>query len=322
MTRTLTMAENRTLSKLYVRARSTLDGSELTPQFMRGLLHKKALGGAQSVVQNVTMRVEYAFDEGQPLLRKGQHVRFLHAGQFECASCHKTVKKLFDAYCFPCFKSKASADICMMSPHKCHYMQGTCREAEWGASVCYQSHYLYLAHTDKYKIGITREGQVPTRWIDQGATAATVLARVSSRHQVGVLEKFLTEILADKSNWQRMLKEGNGRPELAEFAEKRGQVLQHLLNHEAYTSGRLLVPTPPALNVPAEIEIFEESPLFYIEYPLPAEMPAKIVSINLDKMAEIEGTIQGIKGQYLFLDQTVFNVRRHEGYKVEFALNS
>ena len=43
-------------------------------------------------------------------------------------------------------------------------------------------------------------------------------------------------------------------------------------------------------------------------------------SFNLDKTATAGGTLMGIKGQYLMLqDGRVLNVRKHNGYEVELT---
>lgn len=56
-----------------------------------------------------------------------------------------------------------------------------------------------------------------------------------------------------------------------------------------------------------------------IEIQYPAEQyPAKVKSFNLDKIAEVAGVLQGIKGQYLLLDTGVINIRKFTGYEVEF----
>jgi len=45
-----------------------------------------------------------------------------------------------------------------------------------------------------------------------------------------------------------------------------------------------------------------------------------VKSTNLDKVSYIEEKLVGIKGQYLIFDNdTVFNVRRHSGYLIEFT---
>jgi hypothetical protein len=48
------------------------------------------------------------------------------------------------------------------------------------------------------------------------------------------------------------------------------------------------------------------------------EYPAKVRSRNFEKTPEIEGTLLGIKGQYLIFDTGVLNVRKFGGYTVRF----
>ena len=49
------------------------------------------------------------------------------------------------------------------------------------------------------------------------------------------------------------------------------------------------------------------------------EYPERVRAINLEKTPRVEGTLLGIKGQYLILDTGVINVRRHGGYEVELS---
>ncbi|KAB8032095.1 DUF2797 domain-containing protein [Fluviispira multicolorata] len=252
-------------------------------------------------------------------INKGMTFKISHKGILQCVSCQKTVKKLFSGFCFPCLKRKASADTCIMSPHLCHYMNGTCREPEWGESFCYKPHYVYLSYTDKFKVGITRISQIPTRWIDQGATSAKLLAKVTSRHQAGTIENALKEILSDRSHWIKMLKNGNLRPSEEDFNEKYEEVKNWLANFPDFINKKLIVNTPLHLNLSNEIEFFENPPLVEINYDSPGEI-ASIKSLSLDKNPEIEGKITGIKGQYLFLSNHVFNMRKHEGYIVDIEV--
>jgi hypothetical protein len=39
----------------------------------------------------------------------------------------------------------------------------------------------------------------------------------------------------------------------------------------------------------------------------------------LEKTPQIEGTLLGIKGQYLILDNGVLNVRKYGGYEIAFS---
>ena len=57
----------------------------------------------------------------------------------------------------------------------------------------------------------------------------------------------------------------------------------------------------------------EASPETRISYPV-LEYPTKVKSFNLDKQPELEGTLMGIKGQYLIFDTGVINMRKYAGY--------
>ena len=46
-------------------------------------------------------------------------------------------------------------------------------------------HIVYLANSSGIKVGITRASQIPTRWIDQGATQAVPIMRVATRQLSG-----------------------------------------------------------------------------------------------------------------------------------------
>jgi hypothetical protein len=46
------------------------------------------------------------------------------------------------------------------------------------------------------------------------------------------------------------------------------------------------------------------------------EYPTKVVSFNLDKNPVAQGTLMGIKGQYLILDSGVINLRKYGSYLV------
>ncbi|MEC7119062.1 MAG: DUF2797 domain-containing protein, partial [Pseudomonadota bacterium] len=50
-------------------------------------------------------------------------------------------------------------------------------------------------------------------------------------------------------------------------------------------------------------------------YPV-LEYPKKVTAHNFDKKPLIEGTLLGIKGQYLILDTGVLNMRKFGGYEL------
>jgi hypothetical protein len=146
---------------------------------------------------------------------------------------------------------------------------------------------------------------------------AVLLAKVGSRHQAGMLEHLLSQKYADKSHWLKMLKSGNSRLGNLEFERGRLDALAFLREKLASPEAQQFrAPCPPELPHSADIELLETATVVEIEYPLWNPVPEKISSLNLEKSPTISSEILGVKGQYLLLNEGVFNVRRHEGFVV------
>lgn len=238
----------------------------------------------------------------------GKRLRLKYEGAIHCVECgRKTSKSFNQGFCYPCFKSLAKCDSCIVSPEKCHYAAGTCREPEWGEQHCMMDHYVYLANTSGMKVGITRGTQIPTRWIDQGAIQALPMLRVSSRLQSGLVEVAFKPHVADKTNWRAMLKGSAAEEDLIQvrrdLLDACQPALERLQNEHGLES----------------ISVLEESEVTLIEYPV-LEHPTKVASFNLDKTPVVEGVLMGIKGQYLMLDSGVINVRKYAGYQLSLQL--
>jgi len=142
----------------------------------------------------------------------GKPLKLRYSGQIFCDACGRRTNKSFaQGHCYPCMSSLARCDMCIMKPETCHFAAGTCREPAWGEQHCMTGTLVYLANTSGLKVGITRLNQVPTRWMDQGATQALPILRASTRHVAGLIEVTLARTLADKTNWRAILK-GNAAP--------------------------------------------------------------------------------------------------------------
>ena len=143
-------------------------------------------GNLRKMVTELNSEVQYHLPIGEhrvhlnPLVGKVLSLEF--SGQINCIHCdRKTNKSFSQGFCYPCFRRLAACDSCIVSPEKCHFDAGTCREPDWAESNCFVDHIVYLANTSGVKVGITRHSQVPTRWMDQGATQAQPIARVQHR---------------------------------------------------------------------------------------------------------------------------------------------
>jgi Protein of unknown function (DUF2797) len=237
----------------------------------------------------------------------GQKLRLEFSGSIHCIHCgRKTAKSFNQGYCYPCFKRLAQCDSCIVSPEKCHYAAGTCREPEWGEQHCMIDHIVYLANTSGLKVGITRGSQVPTRWMDQGATQALPIFRVDTRMHSGMVEMVFKRHMADKTNWQAMLR-GDAQP--CDLEQARLQLLATCADEIAALQQQFGLQA---------ISVLEAQQQTLISYPV-LEYPAKVTSFNLDKSPSAGGTLLGIKGQYLIFDAGVINMRKYGGYELSLS---
>ncbi|MCP5334375.1 MAG: DUF2797 domain-containing protein [Oceanospirillaceae bacterium] len=238
----------------------------------------------------------------------GRSVRLSFAAQINCVACGRKTNKSFNqGYCYPCFSTLAQCDVCIMSPEKCHFQAGTCREPAWGEEFCNREHFVYLANSTGFKVGITRGTQLPTRWLDQGAVQGLAVARVATRQISGLLETIFKQHVADKTNWRALLKAD--APEL-DLAAKRDELfaLCHTEIHDLQQRFGL-----------EKVQMLDSATETRIAYPV-SQYPQKINSHNLDKENVLEGILTGIKGQYWILDNTVINIRKYTGYHVELMV--
>ena len=234
-------------------------------------------------------------------------IKLEYSGNIFCVNCGRKSNKSFNqGYCYPCFQKLAQCDSCIIHPEKCHFDQGTCREPVWGEKYCMQDHIVYLANSSGLKIGITRATQIPTRWIDQGATQALAIIRVRTRLQSGILEIMFKEHVADKTNWREMLK---GDAEPLDMLAKSKLLLAKCESEIKELEARFGFFAISVLNGIEPLEI---------NYPVEI-YPEKIASFNFDKDPKIEAKLLGIKGQYLIFENGVINLRRFSGYEIKLS---
>lgn len=267
-----------------------------------------ARGALSKMKAQLGAPVQYAFRLGDeevpvnPLI--GTTVRLEYLGAIHCSHCGRKTKTSFSqGYCYPCMQKLAQCDLCIMSPERCHYEAGTCREPGWGEQFCMTDHIVYLANSSGVKVGITRATQIPTRWIDQGATQALPIMRVATRQQSGFVEDLLRSQVADKTNWRALLKSDATPVDLLAI---RDQILDVCADGMHALQQRFGIQAVQPLS---------EQPVVQISYPIEA-YPAKITSFNLDKNPLVEGTLLGIKGQYLMFDTGVINIRKYTAYQL------
>lgn len=238
----------------------------------------------------------------------GKTIQLRYTGNISCVHCGKKTTKSFNqGYCYPCFIGLAQCDMCIMKPETCHYAKGTCREPTWGEEFCFQPHFVYLANSSGIKVGITRQTQIPTRWIDQGAVQALPILKVASRQISGLVEVEIAKQVSDKTSWQKMLKSA---AEPIDLVAERDRLLAECAPALADITTRFGVDA---------LTYLPDAPVVSINFPV-LQYPTKVKSFNLDTQPEITGVLQGIKGQYLLLDTGVINIRKFAGYEIELLV--
>jgi hypothetical protein len=220
---------------------------------------------------------------------------------YQCLCCGLEKKIFRQGFCYDCFYASAQVGDWIMKPELSKAHLGIeDRDLEYEKQVQLKPHIVYLALSSNVKVGVTRMTQVPTRWIDQGASKAIEIVEVPNRYLAGITEVALKEYVADKTSWQKMLK--NDVPEADLLAER--EKLRAFIPEEA-----------------KEYFLENNEKITEIKFPV-LQYPTKIKSLNLEKNNFYSGKLKGIKGQYLmFEDGTVFNVRNNEGFKVLITVN-
>ncbi len=230
----------------------------------------------------------------------GRHFSFKFLNEINCIACGiKTPKSYHQGYCYQCFISSPQTDEGILHPEKDKSHEGISRDMEWAKENSLTEHYVYLALTSQLKIGVTRAAQVPTRWIDQGASKAIRLAKTPYRKLAGDIEVFFKDYVSDKTQWKQMLLSPSSNIDL--LSEKQ----------------RLVALLPEELKQYVTID----NRITDLVYPGQYQFD-KIYQQNLDESNEIEGDLLAIRGQYLVFKQGfALNIRRHNGYKIELSID-
>lgn len=244
------------------------------------------------------LSTENDFIKMNDLIGKEIEIEFLNR-KF-CGSCGLEFESLYRmGFCRNCFFTKPEAGESIIRPELSTAHKGIAdRDLKFEESFQLQPHVTYLANSGGLKVGVTRANQKTTRWTDQGATEAIVLAETSNRYEAGIIEVFLKDYVSDKTVWQKMLKNELTPYDLVAEKERLAEVLSPDLKKF----------------------VSDNNEVYKMNYPV-NEYPTKVKSLNLDKVNHIKTTLKGIRGQYLIFEGgNVLNVRGHSGYHVKVSI--
>ncbi len=260
----------------------------------------KITGQLQKMHVKLDNEIQYQLPMGEELVHMneliGKEITFNYEHRIECLKCgRETVKSFNQGFCYPCFRDAPEAADWIIHPERSQAHLGIeDRDLEFEKQVQLKPHVVYLSLTSGIKVGVTRDTQVPTRWIDQGAVKAIKLAETPNRYLAGMIEVSLKNHMADKTNWRKMLMNVYPDVDLIEEKQKTKTLLDEEYHQYITKSDKIIELNYPVLNY-----------------------PVKVKSIGFDKVPEYTGKLVGIKGQYLFFENgIVLNIRKHGGYIV------
>ncbi len=227
----------------------------------------------------------------------GREVSIRFQGAIHCIESGRVIRKTYgEGLSYDAFLKSPLACPSILRPELSRIHEGVAlRDEAWEREHHLTPHVVYVSQTSHLKVGVTRAANVPSRWVDQGAVGAVVVANTPYRQLAGEMEVALKEVLSDKTQWRGMLQDV--RLDEAALVEAKEECFDTLgVTYESF------------------LEMSDE--VVSLNYPVEA-YPPKVSSTKLDKCPEIDGRLVGIKGQYwLFEDGRVWNVRAHAGYRI------
>ena len=122
-------------------------------------------------------------------------IRFEHV--INCVVTGKKIRKPYgEGMSYDAFMSSPMATPSIIRPELSKIHEGIAlRDYEWEMKHHLHPHYVYLSKTAGINVGVTRTTQIPTRWIDQSASEALIIAEIPYRQAVGLIE------IALKNQW-------------------------------------------------------------------------------------------------------------------------
>ena len=263
---------------------------------MRGIVQEIRTRVTAEEGGRLAVGYDLVLDDATSELSAWQGLVLRRVGDGLCRACQTPLAKgrarEGREYYYDCFSTLARCDLCVMSPDRCHFHLGTCREPEWAQDFCMQPHTVYLALSHVPKVGITRQGREWYRWADQGAAQAMKLISVPTRRMAGVLEAYLSQWVTDRTDWRKLVT-GQKRPfDLMGLATD--------LRHKSKVFVEFTSDQTPSSETQRCLWL-EDEPVYELEYPIRSFAPAEQIRIE----EQHEDQLLGIVGGYLLLSQGV-----------------
>ena len=279
----------------YSSPRVTVDAASITGviDFISWYNDKPALKFAQPSVP-IHQRPDLPLSE-----LVGKEVRVTISEDQYCTQCGAATD---NSPCSDCTGEPPHATCVMHPATHCEYKG--CPFPDYKQRSCSHTHLVYLAATDRIKVGISRESRVRCRWAEQGASHAIPLARAPNRKAAGIIEKAIGEEWPQRRRHEWYQPMENSVERLADDALATAALIPEKLQPCYFWDDsdrhdvREAVVDVPSIEAPA----------------LDQRLTTNQYSLSAGESRE--GRVLGIRGGLLATDSFVANLKRYSSHVV------
>ena len=263
---------------------------------MRGIVQEIRTQVSHELGSKLGVSYDVILDGAAYDLSAWQGLILRRVGERLCKHCNAPLGPSGSAqgreYCYDCFTSLARCDLCIVSPDRCHFHKGTCREPDWAEDFCMQPHTVYLALSHAPKVGITRQGREYYRWANQGAARAIKLVSTPTRRMAGVIETYLSQWITDRTDWRKLV---TGQQRDFDLVALASDLRRKSKSFADFESDQI-----PGHEAKTCLWLEEESE-YHLDYPVTSFAPAEQIRIEQN----FEDRLLGVIGGYLLFSQGV-----------------
>lgn len=234
----------------------------------------------------------------------GTEVRVTISEEQYCTQCGA---KTESSPCSNCIGEPPHTTCVMHPATHCNYTG--CPYPDYKERSCSHTHIVYLAATNRIKVGISRESRARCRWAEQGASHAIPVARAPNRKAAGIIEKALGEEWPQRHRHQWYQPMDNAVERLIDdVLATRDLIPEKLRPCYLWENADRETVHDAVINVPS------------IEAPtLDDRLTSNQYALSAGETRE--GRVLGIRGGLLATDAFVVNLKGHSSHPITIETN-
>lgn len=241
----------------------------------------------------------------------GADVQVTVGTERSCTSCGRPLSEGWSGTICGSCQGDPPFSGCIQNPAtKCSIEN--CPYPEYKQRSCDHTHLVYLAATDRIKVGITRAGRARWRWAEQGASHALPIAEAENRKLAGIIEREIAKEvgLATRTQYRWYQPLDDVRRRLAEAAcAARDVIPERIADRFLWCDREISSIATEVIDVP---DVWMEGGTHTLSRRLGTIQPGQ----------SREGTIVASRGPFIATDNFLVNTRKVAGYQVTIEANT